>query len=57
MQWQPAVFTVLMNWLLGRFVSRHKQAKIESEKAPSDEELPRYEVSENNFHFDENSIP
>ena len=46
-----------MNWLLGRFVSRHKQAKIESEKALSDEELPRYEVSENNFRFDENSIP
>ena len=22
MHWQPAVFTVLMNWLLGRFVSR-----------------------------------
>ena len=30
-----------------------KQAKIESGKTPSDEELPIYEVSENNFRFDE----
>ena len=32
-----------------------KQAKIESEKKPSDEEWPRYEVSENNFRFDEST--
>ena len=58
MHWQPAVFTILMNWLLGGFVSRQirKQAKIESRKTPSDEELPRFKVSEKNFRFDESTI-
>ena len=27
MHWQPAVFTVLINWLLGRFVSRQKASQ------------------------------
>ena len=57
MHWQPAVFTVLMNWLLGRFVSVSKQVKIESRKTQSDEESPRNEVSENNFRFDESTMP
>ena len=36
------------------FVS--KQVKIESEETPRDKKLPRYEVSENNFHFDESTV-
>ena len=35
----------------------NKQVKIEFAKTPRDEELPRYEVSENNFFFDESTVP
>ena len=59
---QPAVFTVLANWLFGRFVSFStlnfisKQVKIDSGKTLRGVESPRYEVSENNFRFDGSSI-
>ena len=36
--------------------ARHKQAKTESRKTPSDEELPWYEVSEKNFRFDKTTV-
>ena len=34
-----------------------KQVKIESWKAPRGEKSPKYEVSENNFRFDESIVP
>ena len=37
-------------------IARHKQAKTESGKTPSDEELPWYEVSEKNFRFDKTAV-
>ena len=67
MHWPLAVFTVLTNWLLGIFgllwhiclpsISLASKSKIESRKNPRSEKSPRYEVSENNFRFNESTVP
>ena len=53
MHWQPAVFIVLKNWLLGRFVSRQKASQNRERENPKWRGVIRYKVSEKNFRFDE----
>ena len=45
-----------LTWLdLASLCHVSKQAKIKSGKTLSDKESPKYEVSENNFHFDKST--
>ena len=61
MHWPLTVFTVLTNWLLGKFLLpvylQFHESKQRAEKTPCGQKLPRYEVSESNFHFDESIVP
>ena len=62
MHGQPAVFTALVNDCLAglyrvvTFIFISKQAKIGSGKTARGKESCRYEVSENNFRFDESAV-